>query len=391
MKVAFVIPNLGKGGAEHAVIRITDYLSQNHEVSIILFNRINNEYKTNCRIIDLDLPVKKNIINKFFTFLKRKRKLKKIKKQEKFDVVISFLQSANILNILTRKYSKTFISIRNHITKSSRGFYGKLNKCIVRLFYNKADKIVALTREIKKDLIENYNINEHIITIINNGYPIEQIEELAKQQLTPIEQEIFNDKTIVNVGRLTYQKRQDLLIKAFSNISNEFNDYKIVFIGIGPRLEKLKQLSIDLGIANKIIFYGSVDNPYKYMKNSKLFVLSSIYEGFPNVLCEAMICRVPILTSNCLSGPFEIMVNSEADILRHEDNFIYTKQGNLFSIYETQTLNEENIVKTLSIEIKRMILQDNSDIIENAYERVKHYHIENIGQEWDKIINSYGK
>src|SRR5690606_37371617 len=157
-------------GAENALTRVSEFLSNQFDVKIMVFQRVEQEYDTNLEIIDLQIESKRKFYLKPLVFLKRLNKIKKIKKQEKFDFIISFLPSANFLNILSRKQTRAIISVRNHTTMDMNGFLGKIKSYIVKRYYNKAEKIIALTKEIKSDLVNNFKVNPEKIVIINNGF-----------------------------------------------------------------------------------------------------------------------------------------------------------------------------------------------------------------------------
>ena len=387
MKIAFLIPNLSKGGAEHAVIRISRYLSRFHDVSIILFNKTDNQYTTDTRIIDMNLSKHNSLFLKPLNIYFKVKALKKIKKNEIFDVVISFLPNAHLINLLTKKHSTVVLSIRNHPSLSLKGFVGTYYKIIIRTLYNKADYIIPVTEEIKKDLVDNFNIRSEKIKVIGNGFPINEIEMLSSEFLNVIEKKIFDNNTIVSVGRLAKQKGHEILLKAMKIVLINKPELKLVIIGTGPEERRLKTQAFILGISEKVLFFGNVNNPFKYIKNSKLFVLSSLYEGFPNVLCEAMACKTPILTTNCLSGPYEILIQNTSDILHISDkDVIYSSSGTLVPIYKTKKISSEDIVNILANEIAKSIERNNEPFIINAYNRVVQYNIENIGLIWNNYL-----
>src|SRR5690554_369115 len=140
--------------------------------------------------------------------------------------------------------------------------------------------------------------------------------------------------SIVTIGRLVDQKNHLTLIKSFKKVVQKYPNQKLIIIGTGPLKEKLEKSIDELSLQNNVILFGITKNPYKYISQAKLFVLPSLYEGFPNVLCEAMLCKVMVLSSNCKSGPDEILIHNQTDILYVNENIILTKNGVLFPIYE---------------------------------------------------------
>lgn len=185
-------------------------------------------------------------------------------------------------------------------------------------FYNlKAVNIIkCIAEESRDDLIKNYNINPAKTILIYNPVPIEEIEKLSKEK---VDHEWFKRKKapiLINVGRLVYQKRQDLLIKAFAEVFKKI-DCRLIIIGRGNQkvLKFLKDLAKKLEVDDKIYFAGFQKNPWKWMAKADLFILSSIWEGLPCVLTEAMVLGLPIISTACPSGPTEMLLNGKAGYL----------------------------------------------------------------------------
>src|SRR5690625_2500259 len=131
-----------------------------------------------------------------------------------------------------------------------------------------------------------------------NFYYIEGINELAKE---PVEQRfelLFDHPTIITVGRLTKQKGHWHLIRAFKIVKNEIPNAKLVILGDGPLKSYLISLSKQLELEDDVYFLGFQKNPFKYLVNSDVYAFPSLYEGFPNALCEAMACGLPVISTD---------------------------------------------------------------------------------------------
>ena len=175
---------------------------------------------------------------------------------------------------------------------------------------------------------------------IYNPIDFETIETKAckRGDLTSDEEKLLNSSYICSVGRLDEgQKDFNTLINAYANLKNKISE-KLVLVGDGPDREKLENLVKELNLENYIIFLGKKNNPYIWMKNSKAFILSSKYEGLPTVLIEALILDIPSISSNCLTGPAEILENG--------------KYGELFNIGNVKELEEKIL---LSLEKREKI------------------------------------
>ncbi|MCK5106775.1 MAG: glycosyltransferase [Elusimicrobiales bacterium] len=241
------------------------------------------------------------------------------------DTVISFMERANFTNILAKKKKKhrVIIAERTQPSKEFSGLKALFIKPLIKKLYPKADIIITNSKGVKNDLIENFQIPEEKIKTIHNGYDIETIIEKSKEKLNEGENKIFSHPTLINIGRLSPQKGQKHLIRIFSALKEKQKDLKLVFIGEGEIREELTILSQQnklrvFDIKNKtginenydVYFLGFKENTHKYVASAKLLVSTSIWEGLPNVLLEALICGTPIISSDCASGPREILAPS---------------------------------------------------------------------------------
>jgi len=302
-KVMFLIPSLGDGGAERVASVLSKYFPEDVEAVFALFeNKV--EYACNGRIVSLDLKAGPGILKKIKNLILRYYGLKRLIEAERPDAVISFMESSNLLNILCNK-AGAYVSVRAYpsITYSS----SPVNRFIISL-YNRARRVISVSEETRRDLIENFGLSPDKVVTIYNPANVDEISRLAGE---PIEDEtavkIFRDyKVIINAGRLNAQKAHDDLIKAFALAYEADKDTRLVIMGRGELEGYLKNLASSLGVEKAVYFLNFQKNPFKYISRSKLFVLSSRFEGFPNAVIEAMICGVPILSTDCKSGPSEI-------------------------------------------------------------------------------------
>lgn len=380
-KVAFFIPDLGGAGAERVVSNLTQALAEKgYDIFLILYNQKDMAYAYGGKLLIIDGSSSVLLKSKILKFLYRTYRLKMLKLKYKFDVVISFLENPDFQNILTKGKEKVYISVRNYASKS----YSKSKRLISKLLYRRADKIIAVSEEVKEDLISNFFIEEGKVKVIYNPYDLEKINLLAKETIEGKFQDIFNKKCILNTGRLTRQKGQWHLIRVFSYICNEFNDVDLVFLGEGPLLEKLKRLAENLGIIDRVHFIGFQCNPFKFMKNSFLYVLTSLYEGFPNTLVEAMICGLPVISANCRSGPREILL--EAKDSTDENYGILLDEFHQNEDIEGLILSEEE--KKMAARICELLRNNEEYQIyrTKSIERSKDFRLTNIIDEWRKIL-----
>jgi len=236
------------------------------------------------------------------TLIKLIRKLKKIQPE----VVISFHQQSHILNVIASKFvkHKTVISERAYIEL----YYGKKNtflKPIIRNLYNKANMVLVNDIEIKESLRSFYNIKTKI-NVINN---LLDVSNFKKEKVTKSNKKF----RFITIGRLSAEKNTKDLIIAFNkaNIKNS----QLEIIGNGPLLETLKSLSKELGIENKVLFHGHQKDIMQFLAKANAFVFTSLNEGFPNVVLEAMFCGLPIISYQFKAGITTILENGKYGIL----------------------------------------------------------------------------
>lgn len=300
--------SLAGGGAERVVSYLLPYLkNQGYTVHLILMN------STISYEIPDDIPVhfieqSKANENGIFKLLKLPflaYKYAKLSKKLQLTHSFSLLSRPNYVNVLMRHFNKRppkiIVSERNYASM----IYGygdmqsKINNFLVKKLYPKAELVIGNSKANVKDLIENYGIKKELTAVIENPIGLEKIEGIEAIS-------DFFDNTcfnMISVGRFEPVKNQKLLIKALSSVPHA----KLYLLGKGILEDDLKKLIVEENVSDRVHFLGFDPNPYKYLKSADLFVFGSNHEGFPNVLLEAMACGLPILTTNCKSGPDEIM------------------------------------------------------------------------------------
>lgn len=393
-KVNLFIGTLSTGGAERVVSNLSLNLNKNIEKNVLMFGiKSKIDYPFEGQLIYLDKNSHSNILNKIKTMTSRIMKVRRIKRIDYDSTTISFLEYPNLINALTSDSGKSIVSVRNHMsTKHNNGFKSKLWNSTIKYLYPKADLIISVSEEIKRDLIDNYNVNADKIKVIYNSYDIQGIREMAKEEIEDKYSRIFNHPVIITAGRLNKQKGHWHLIRAFSRVKEVIPNAKLVILGEGELESYLKELASDLNIIDDVHFLGFQKNPFKYIARSKVFAMSSFHEGFPNALAEAMACGVPVISSDCKSGPREILAPSEFDNENMDYQVDEDRYGILTPVCDGKRYNAIDKItaeeKMISDSIISLLKDDSlwKHFSNQSQHRIKDFEISKIIKEWESVI-----
>ena len=305
MKIMFCLGSLNKGGAERVVSNLSnEFVRKNNDVTIVTTIKCTTlAYKLDKKIRIFSLDKNDNKSNKISRNIKRIQKLKRIILKENPDIILTFLPEPTyrvmLVNLFTRK--KVIISVRND---PNIEYNNLIKKLLVKLLYTSANGFVFQTNDAKEWFSKK--IQEKSVIIYN---PIGQ-EFLC---------EPYNGKRenkIVSVGRLVEQKNHKMLIDAFNKIKDDIREYKLYIYGDGPLKEQLISYITKLKLLDRVIIAGNVNDIKEKIYKSKLFVLTSNYEGMPNSLIEAMSLGVPCISTDCkIGGPKELLENEKNGLL----------------------------------------------------------------------------
>lgn len=356
-KIDFASYCLASGGAERVICNLANYLSndEKNEIKIFTLYNLGVAYKLNNNIlVDANsLSSKESLMGKLNNSIKVVKKI--IKDQP--DCVIAFCPTMCLAICFSRVFSRTLKKVKLIISERNNPaseYKNKIIKYLVNFLYAKANIIVFQTNDAKRFFSKK--IQKKGIVIPN---PIN--EDFLNIDVKNVEKE----KTIVNVGRLSEQKNQKMLINAFNNINKEIDEYKLVIYGNGELKEELIDLTKKLKIEDKVIFKGSVKNLNELLPKATIFVLSSDFEGMPNALMEAMAVGLPCIATDCpCGGPHDLI---------DENN------GVLIPVGDEKALSEK-----ISYLIKNIKFRN--EISKNAKLIVKKYNPAHIYKMWKEII-----
>lgn len=309
--IGLMISSLNGGGAERVVSHLSFILAEEYNVHLILFESDNIGYNYTGKLHDLEVKAKTGcFLTKVKLFIKRVMKVRSIIQTEDLQCVISFLDSPNFVNLFSKVSGcKTIISVRNYSAlENGQSVLGKIVDQMMKLIYRKADKVVVVSKLMEKDFIESYRVPHQKICTIYNPYNFSEIQAKCYEEIEEFEDNFYNDHFVyVNVGRIMYQKGIWHLVKAFHAVYKENENVRLVLVGEDHTDGKLEKLILSLGLQDVVLRTGVSGNPYKYMQRANVYVLTSLFEGFPNAMVEGMACGCAIIASDCKSGPREIL------------------------------------------------------------------------------------
>ncbi|MFH1584678.1 MAG: glycosyltransferase [Patescibacteria group bacterium] len=303
-KLLILMPALSRGGGERVISELSRGFSEYIDIVIAVFER-KRSYSYAGRIIDLQGPLSSRFFDRAFLFFRRLARLRGLLAQEKPDVVMSLGASANLMSIFAAK--NPIVRVDMFISAGRKGFFGLVFRLLAKLLFRRAGLVVAVSRAIAQDLEKHYRVPRTKLQTIYNPVDMTAAREKAEEGIPEEYREAFSHPVVITMGRLTKQKGQWHLIRAFSAVKSHIPDAELVILGEGELQEKLEHLAKDLGLGGSAHFLGWQENPFAYLARARLFVLSSLWEGLPDVLLEAMACGLPIVSTDCRSGPREIL------------------------------------------------------------------------------------
>lgn len=350
-KIAIVTGSLVTGGAEAMVAELATKL-----------NKEKYEIKVICIYISVKSPIEKMLeksgVNVIFlnktdgvnlnTFFK----LKKILKEFNPDVVHTHLSGAiySYPWVILSKYKMV-----HTLHTSPEKEFSRMTQKLFKLLYmfNKA-KLVTVSPENKIKAAKHYSLNSKKIEMVFNPVDIKRFER-------SVDNEKQIDLNFINVGRQDQNKNQEIIIKAFNEITKKYKNTKLFLVGDGEKNNHLKSLSEEFNLENKIIFTGIIENPESYLKKSDIYIQSSNYEGLPLSVLEAMASGLAIVSTN-VGGLKDIVSN----------NGVLVEANNLKELITAMDLlvSNKNILDEMKFNSKKNIKKFDSLIMANNYSKI---------------------
>lgn len=338
-KLLLISPMLHQGGFERVCITTARLLKPYYDVSIVIFDDADIAFDIRgLSIINIHLGVRNGKLAKMTNLMRRAVRVRKLKQRMKPVIAYSFGPSANMVNALSKtSLTSVFLGLR--------GYQDVADDPKMKLYVRKADRIICCSKEIEAIVQEKYGYLQ--TATLYNPYDAEGITELSKEKVTDLPWKMEDEdrpRILIGVGRDDPIKGFWHLIKAFYLVQKEIPQMRLIIMGDGS-FEQAKSLVSELQLEQKVYFPGVRKNPYKYLAASEMFLLSSYTEGFPNVLVEAMILGRPLISTDCRTGPAEILDHGKYGILVPDMGDTEDYSGDTIS--EKETCFAEKIIEVL--------------------------------------------
>lgn len=359
--VLFAISNIAiGGGAEKVATTIAnEFLAHGIPTTLLTYYSAKSEHVFNGEHISLREPERHSLIGKLFRAPHRIWSIKKVCEERDIDVVVSFLEESNYYTLLSKlllfNRVRMIVSVRN-----DPRFYPWLYRFLIRFLYPFAEKVVAVTKGVEEVLKTDFKLKN--TTTIYNPVDFDLIQKRSQEPL-PTEYEWIKDRQplFVTVGRLTQQKGQWHLIRAFCEVLKYEPKATLFIIGEGPMKQRLEALIADLKLSEHVYLIGKQQNIFPFLKAANVFVLPSLWEGMPNVLLEAVAANVPVIATDASTGAREIL----APELALQEKIVYPyrteagvlmerfEESNAFGPHGTLSKEERQLADTMTLIIQQ--------------------------------------
>ena len=298
-RVVFLINSLTGGGAERIMVRLIAHsksYARSHDLHLVVLDRAPEAYSVPDWIEVHRLGTAGSTGASLVATFRCLRRLEPA-------VCLSFLTRANLINVICGKLLGYPAVISERVNPSShhaRSLGGVAAGTMTRALYPRADEVICPSEGVAADLVHNFGVHRTKATVIPNPVDADELRRAASQPIAIPTKRPY----IVAMGRLVETKNFALLLRAFAQVSPEFD---LMLIGDGPLHEELRSLAQQMRLSHRVHFSGFVQNPFPLIVQAHAFVMASNAEGFPNALVEAMALGVPVIATNCRSGPAELL------------------------------------------------------------------------------------
>ena len=366
MKIGILIARLTPYGAERAAIHIGEgFKKRGVDVTIIVTDTPPPMKVENVPVVALLHGSDLNLFQEFLYAPVQYIRLCRLMRKEKIDVLISFMERANIFNLTLPGNHRRILTVHTFLRRSFKE--NKISRKIATrilyaLFLHRANRIFCVSRAMMDDFSNTFSVKSDKLGVMHNPCDVEQMLSLAQEPIEARYRKLFEGNVIIHVGRFTKDKGQWYLIRAFKKILGTTPDVELVLLGDGELRGYAEKLANDLGIMDKVHFLGFQQNPLKFMSRATVFSFPSLWEGFPGAPVEALICGTAVVAADCKSGPRELLA-PDTDFSQTARGIEQSKYGILIPPFDgefkdanTPLTKEESMLA----EALMRLLQDNS-------------------------------
>jgi glycosyltransferase involved in cell wall biosynthesis len=330
IRVLYFLPAFEIGGAERSVYNLLAHHRPPFQPALLTFRKAAPFWgELSCPIYILeDLGISESMIRGIFLHkhvphaLFAARQLSRLIRAERFDVAVGVLHISALLLALAKDCFRLHVPIVANLRGDATAYFKSevssavrrvMEKALLRYLCRRANAVVVPSLGVGSDLVKQYRVPEAKVYTVYNGLDLDEIRRRSGQHATlPWPKD--NVPTILGVGRLDSQKSFHILVEAFALLRKRF-PARLVLLGEGVERARLERLASELGIGDDVLLPGFMENPFAAMRAASVFALSSMYEGFGNVIVEAMALGCPVVSTDCPSGPGEIIGNGVSGLL----------------------------------------------------------------------------
>lgn len=304
-RILLVLPSLERGGGERVLLQLAgSFLAAGREVHVVALlggGPLRSFVPDGVSLHELTHAgdTSKGLVLAWRAFPRLVALIRTLAPQ----VVLSTMTGTNLLAALACLRARTQVGLVLREAASLVNAKGALKRLAMRWLYRRADGLVGVSAGVAQDL-RGLGLADDRINVIRNPVDVERLRSLASAG-RPLSNH-GDEPYVVSLGRLTEQKDHPTLLRAYAASALRVS-HRLVIVGDGVWLGQLKQLAEELGLGDRVVFTGAMDNPYRVLADAKLHILSSRWEGYPNVLLEALALGVPVVATDCPHGPREIL------------------------------------------------------------------------------------
>ncbi len=380
-EVTLFINSLTSGGAERILAIVANELvAQNIKVNLLCIEN-DNVYKLpkEVKITYLsNLSKHDSNLKKFLYLPLLAIRLKRYIRKNNTSLIQSHIYRANFTNLLAKlfgaKHQVQVVEVTSIGNLKDGGFAKKINFYLIKFLYRYANKVIFIAQRMRDEFLKNFPyINDY--TVINNPHNITKIEQLSQEKIENFTFEKYR-KYLITVGRLSSEKRLYSVIDTLKELDK---DVELLIIGDGVEEQNLKAYTKEQGLLPRVHFLGRVENPFNYITASDIFILASEGEGFPNVIIESMVCGTPVISTDCLSGPREILAPTSDINFQLKEDIEVAQYGILYPIDDKNSLREAI----------NLLLNDSelySIYQENGQKEAQRYSVKNIINQYKEAL-----